>query len=293
MLNFGQKVEEKSNDVIPKDALLWAVINLREIKNSRESNGRYLDIELTIADNQPYARRKIWTMIADPFDANNSEEWRAMGYGAIRRILEAVKGATPDNANSYTLAQLHDLHGLMVPIITTIEKGKDGYDDKNKCEFLSPYSSVKKIVEGFRLLQTGVYTMAKETKAPAAPTAGSLFTGTATPPPANMVHNAPPAAAQGGPAPGWLAPAVTPGVVAGGAAPAAGGYTAPQQSFPAGQPAVPTQAHTHAGLATVAPAPGTAPSAPQGHAAPPAQTSPSNGGWAPPGAAPAQFPGQS
>jgi len=228
-LNFGQKIEEKSNDVIPKDTLLWGVINIREMKYSQETNGRYMDIEITVADNQPYARRKIWVKIADPFDTNNSEAWRTMGYGEIRRILEAVKGATPDNPNSYALNRLEDLHGLMVPMLIGIEKGNTQYpDDKNRVEFLSPHSSVKKIVECFRLLSSGVFQYGKPA-APAAPQQGSMFAGTANPPPANMPL-ATPAATAPAQGPGWLAPP------AGAPAAAQPGFQQPVQQ-PQGQPA--------------------------------------------------------
>lgn len=276
MLNFGQKVQESDNSIIPKDALLWAVINIREMKKSRETNGEYLDIELTIADNQPYARRKIWIMVANPFDGNNSEEWRTMGYGAIRRILEAVKGATPDNANSYVLNQLQDLHGWTVPIITTIEKGKDGYGDKNKAEFLSPHSSVKKIVECFRLLHSGVFTYAKAEK-PSAPGQGSMFTGTQNPPPAAMAHT--PAATPANNAPSFLAPL-----------PAAGQPAhvppAQPQAFTAGQSAQ----HQVAPVSAVVHQPPASTPQLASPVAPAAGTSPSNQQWQPPGALPAQFP---
>lgn len=275
MLNFGQKVAEKSNDVIPKNTLLWGVINIREIKNSRETNGRYLDIEMTVADNIPYARRKVWTKIADPFDSNNSEEWRTMGYGAIRRILEAVKGATPDNANSYVLNQLQDIHGLMVPFMVTVEKAKDGYDDKNGAEFLSPFSSVKKIVESFKLLQAGTYLYGKAETAPA-PGQNSMFTGTGAPPPVAAPNQPPAAAAPSAAGPGWLAPpaAANPPTVA----PA---QVAPA-SFSPGQPVIPQTS----GSAPAAAAPAPAPAANMAAVATPASTSPSN--WSPP---PAQFPG--
>lgn len=208
-LNFGHKVEEKSfdNTLIPKDTLVWCVLNVRRMQNSKQTNGRYMDIELTVAENQPYAKRKIWDKIADPFDANNSEEWRNMGYGAIRRILEAVKGASPDNPNSYVLNRLEDISGLTVPVLVGIEKGKDGYDDKNRAEYLSPHSSVKKIVECFGLLQQGIFKHGKD-EAPD-DGQGSLLTGVQpNTPPAAMppAQTPPPAAAPAqGQGPGWLA----------------------------------------------------------------------------------------
>lgn len=248
MLNFGQKVEEQSGDTIPKDAILWCVLNVREIKVSRETQGQYLDIELTVADNQPYARRKIWDKIAHPFDNNNSEKWRSAGYGAIRRILEATKGATPDNQNSYVLNQLTDLSGLTVPVLVGIEKGNDDYpDDKNKAEYLSPHSTVKKIAECYRLLCAGQYQYNKPGKAgtpPGVPAQGSMFNGTAQQPPAQFAPQAAPVpqAAPAAPAPTWLAPGPASPAPAYAQAQQAGNF-APPATAPS-QPPVSTQAST-------------------------------------------------
>lgn len=237
-MNFGQKVEEKSfdNETIPKDTLVWCNLNVREIKHSRDTNGQYLDIELTVDEGQPYAKRKIWDKIANPFDTNNSEEWRNMGYGAIRRILEACRGATPDNPNSYVLNQLTDLSGLRVPICVGIEKGTQQYpNDKNRAEYLSPYSSIKKVVKCFELLNQGQHQYG-DAKQAAQPQQGNLLqTGQATPPPAQMPAAQPAAvpAAQPPQDPNWLAQQQQPAQNAGfqqGAAPA-------QQAAPPATPA--------------------------------------------------------
>lgn len=301
-LNFGHKVEEKSSgDPIPKDTLVWCVLAIRSIKNSRETNGRYLDIELTVLDNQPFARRKIWDKIADPFDGNNSEEWRNMGYMSIRRILEAVKGANPADGNSYSLNRLEDLHGLTVPVLVGIEKGKDGYEDKNRAEYLSPHSTVKKIVECHRLLSSGVFQYGKTDKPAGVPPQGNMFTGNAQPAPAGFQ---PPAAAPASPpassAPGWLAPAQNAPAAPAAAPvtqPAQQPYQAPQQApvaqptgFPQGMtPAQPQQGQfTAPANPAVPPQSGTMNTAP---AAAPAGQFPSNQGWtAPQAGMPAQFP---
>jgi len=297
-MNFGQKIEEKSGDIIPKDTILWCILNIREIKNSRDTQGRYLDIELTVADGQPYARRKLWDKIADPFDSLNSEGWRTMAYGSIRRILEAVRGATPDNPNSYNLSRLEDLHGLAVPVLIGVEKGSAQYpDEKNRVEYISPHSSVKKIVEAWRLLSSGVHQYGKPA-APATgiPSQGSMFAGTASPPPASFVapQSAAPAQQAG---PGWLAPA--------GSAPAAMQTPqAPQFAAPAaavgfqqGQAPAPIQQDQPAAMGTVNAAPPqpalttTAPAA-QNVGAFPSNQQPGQQPWQAPQQAgmPAQFP---
>lgn len=221
-LNFGMKVEEKSGDVIPKNTLLWCHLGVRGFKNSRTTQGRYLDIELTVAEGQPYAKRKIWDKIADPFDALNSEEWRTMAYGTIRRILEAVKGAHPSNPNSYGLNRLEDLNGLVVPVIVDIEKGKGEYtEEKNRVEYLSPHSSTKKICECFRLLSSGVNKYGKDEK-PGIPQQANMFAGAPVASPVAAPQFAQQPVAQTSGPQAWLAPSQpTP--------------AAPQQGFQQGQ----------------------------------------------------------
>lgn len=324
-MNFGTPVQERSQgDLIPKDTLLWVRADVRGIKNSKQTNGRFVDIELTIAENQTFAGRKLWDTIMDPYDNLNSVEARDMGTGKIRRILEGVFGARPDNPNSYQLPSYEALGGQhLIPVCVGIQKAKadSGYDDKNTVEYLSPHSSVKKVVECYNLLKNGVNKWEKA--GGAKPAAAPAQQGFSMPPQAQPQQGGftPPAAAPAPAqqnAPGWLgqppgaAPAATSGLAVQ-TPPAA--TPAPQggQQFP--------QSHT-APAAAGAPmaAPGAAPvnqqmqpqgfQQPQGQgfaanagqlqppaatntapAATPATPSPSNG-WAPPAGNPAQLPGQ-
>lgn len=288
VMNFGQKVEERSNDIIPKNSLVWCVFALRGLKNSRETNGRYLDVELTVCEGQPYARRKIWTMIGDPYDANNKEEFRTMGTATIRRILEACKGANPQIPESYSLNAFEDLNGLVVPVLVTVQKGNKEYpDDKNGADFLSPYSGLKKIVESYKLLTEGKHFYGKE-EAPAPAAQGNMFGTAPSAPPvgAPMFGNSTPQAAPAA-QPGWLAPASA-------AQPPAQPPTQPQAlpaagapvGFPQGQAPAQPQAVPYANPAAPQP-PVQTNTAP---AAPPAGGFPSNP--AQPVGYPAQYPAQ-
>ena len=187
MLDFSAKHEELDFDLIPKGTLLWAVINLKGIRSSNTTTSRYLDLELTIDQGQPFERRKIFVKLGDPNWQGNSEEYRKMGYGAIRRILEAAFGANPNDPQSYNKipdATYFVLHGKRVPVRITIEKGKDGYEDKNSVEFLSPHSSVKSVVKAYEDLKAGKHIPdgAATAKAPAnAPAATPGLTAQAGP----------------------------------------------------------------------------------------------------------------
>lgn len=244
MFNFGQKVEERG-DLIPKDTLLWCRITVRELKQSRNTNGQMVDLELVVAENQPYAGRKMWDLIMDPFDQRHSQEARDMGMGKVRRILEGVFGARPDAPESYNLPNWEALGGNhVVPVMVTIQKGKDGHEDKNAPDYLSPHSSLKKVVEAYNMLRAGqnLYVKPGSAPKPAAQGAQPSFgmTPQSGPAPAGFAAATPAAAPAN--APGWLA--------------------SPQTAAPPAQPpaAVPAPVHQ-------APAP-IPQNAPQGFAAP-------------------------
>lgn len=161
MLDLSGKPVEQDNDLIPQNQLAWVVLKLREIKTAA-SGTRYLDVELTVDEGQPYAKRKLWINIMDPLAASNSDGAKNMGLMMLRRILETALGATPDNPQSYQqLQDYQQLNGMRVPVKISVKKEKDPrYDDKNDVEFLSPHSSVKSVVKAYdALVHEGVYNL--------------------------------------------------------------------------------------------------------------------------------------
>lgn len=119
-----------SFDLLPKGALLFAILTVKGVKSTAKGGG-YLDCELTIDEGQPYAGRKIFEMIGDPQNAGNSEKYREMGTVAITRILEC-RGAGPDNMAGYQINSYDQLSGARVGIMVKVEAGTDGHQDKNK-----------------------------------------------------------------------------------------------------------------------------------------------------------------
>lgn len=168
MMDFSMGAGKATgNDLIPNGQLAWAILSVRGVKSS-QSGGQYIDAELTIDDGQPYARRKIWEMIGDPLHPGNSEAYREMGMVALSRILEAGRGAGPNNPTGYKIDNYAQLSGLRVPIKIGINKGKDGYDDKNRVgEWLTPNPASQSGYKDFELLQSGVFNKADKNKAPA------------------------------------------------------------------------------------------------------------------------------
>lgn len=132
-------------DLIPRGQLAWAMVTFKGMKAS-QSGGEYADLELTLADNQPNARRKIFTKIGNPDHQGNSEGYRQMGMTSLTRMVEAANIVNPDDPNSYEKLNgmscedvCRLLDGKYVAIKVKIEPGKDGYDDKNDVgDFLTP-----------------------------------------------------------------------------------------------------------------------------------------------------------
>lgn len=186
MMDFSQGAgQDGPSTLIPNGQLAFAIMTVRGVKPSK-AGGQYLDIELTIDDNQPYARKKLWDMIGDPAFAGNSPEYREMGMRSIARILETGRNAGPNNPGGYQLTDYAHLSGLRVAIKIGVEKGKDGYEDKNRvAEYLTPnpQSSAHK---DFQLLVSGVFNKAKA----ATPAATGGF-GSQQPPAPDGFGNAP------------------------------------------------------------------------------------------------------
>jgi hypothetical protein len=124
-------------DLIPAGTLAKAIFVVRDIKTGQSSGARYLDCELVIQGGQ-YDNRRIFTVICDPWDENTGEKAREMGIGAITRLMEQTGVFKPENAASYAAldnATIQDvavrMQGKHVAFAVGIQKGKDGYGDKN------------------------------------------------------------------------------------------------------------------------------------------------------------------
>ncbi len=134
--------QDMDNSLLPEGQMAYVRINFRDLHTNTKTGTRSLDLELTICENQPYAGRKIWMYMADPFWGQNSEDHNEMGKVHFARILEIGNGAGPQNMAGYDLGAWPEgfqrLSGMVAAVRIGVEKGKDGYNDKNKVvEFLS------------------------------------------------------------------------------------------------------------------------------------------------------------
>lgn len=147
-MDFNNEDRQSSGfDLIPKGTVVPFVINIRPggegpdgmLTQSRTSDVKYLSCEFTI-ESGPYFKRKIWQNIMVSGGKDNG----SMGRAQLRAILESARNIKPDdqseNAKSARrINSFGDLGGLTVWGKVGIEKGSDGYEDKNKiATFLTP-----------------------------------------------------------------------------------------------------------------------------------------------------------
>lgn len=154
-------------DLIPNGFLCWVLVGFRGMKNSQEPNkdggyGRYADMEFTIADKQPLARKKLWDIVMDPDHGDNTEGARNMGMASLTRMIESAGLVNPEEPASYEKFNgksceeiMTLLDGKFVAIRAKVEKGGNGYADKNKVgDYLSPnkagstFKNYTKLVNG-------------------------------------------------------------------------------------------------------------------------------------------------
>lgn len=132
----------------------------------------YLAPEYTVMGG-PFNKRKIWGALVGLYSPKGPE-WGNQGRSFIRAMLESARGVAPnDNSERAMKARminsLADLNGLEFAAKVSIDKGKDGYDDKNVIQTVIPVTH-----KDYRALMDGAAPSAPMTTqtAAAAPSGG-------------------------------------------------------------------------------------------------------------------------
>lgn len=153
-LNFADVPQEQGGSLIPDGTLAFATVNVRPkaldmgvitFKGQANPENRYLDLEIELTTG-PSTGRKVFHKLG----VAGSEKWVNMSMAAIRHILEVGKRAGAENPGGYMLGvnlpdgderMWMELDGLQCAVLVGIEKGRDGYKDKNDIKaFLSPHA---------------------------------------------------------------------------------------------------------------------------------------------------------
>lgn len=105
------------------------------LKRSKTGESMALDCEFTVVDG-PFAKRKFWSLFTVEGTTDGHAKAAEISASRLRGILESARGIRPDDEseaakNARRLNSWGDLDGIRFVAKIGIEKGKEGYKDKN------------------------------------------------------------------------------------------------------------------------------------------------------------------
>jgi len=154
-LNNIPPMEGGSGDfeLIPDGTVVSAIIKLeggdieipeygagKYFKQSQTTSAKWLPIELTIMGGS-FDKRKVWQNIfvdGDAKDDNGMSKARKIGLNTIKQMVDSGFGISPkdegDDARTKraSIQGIHMINGMTISCTLGIEKGRDGYADRNK-----------------------------------------------------------------------------------------------------------------------------------------------------------------
>jgi len=177
--DFNTAESQASGELIPAKTLMKVISAIRSggggddlYLTISDSGFEYLKFEFTVISS-PMAKRKIFQNIGVGGVTDGHAKAAEISRSLIRAMLESARGVDPkdvsDKANAARRIQgWGDLNEMEFAIEVGIEKGKDGYEDRNKIQrVLTPeHPQYQNVMAGNTVLpEKG----AKSTTAAAAP----------------------------------------------------------------------------------------------------------------------------
>jgi len=139
----GAQEQKEFGDVIPDGTVATVQVNIRPgnagdggwLKRSKNRDSLGLDMEFTVVDGQ-YAKRKFWRLATMEGSTEGHAKAAEISGAQIRAILESVRGIRPDDESESAraarkISNWGDLDGMRFIAKIGVEKGTNGYKDKN------------------------------------------------------------------------------------------------------------------------------------------------------------------
>lgn len=149
--DFNSASEQRSGELIPDGTIATVHLTVRPgnageggwLKRSKAGDSMALDCEFTVVDGAN-AKRKFWTLFTVEGSTEGHQKAADISGARIRAILESAAGVRPDDEtdaakNARRITTWGDLNNLRFMAKIGVEKGKDGYKDKNTlAEVITP-----------------------------------------------------------------------------------------------------------------------------------------------------------
>ncbi len=150
-MDFNDAGQQQSGELIPVNTIAKVVITIRPgtagqggwLTRSNSSDVEYLNCEFVVLEG-PYAKRKFWqnmTVSGGKVDERGQSKAWGITKSSLRAMLDSAYGLDPDDdspaARQKRIAQdWGSFNGLQFIAKIGIEKGKDGYADKNRLQYV-------------------------------------------------------------------------------------------------------------------------------------------------------------
>lgn len=141
--DFNGAETQREGSLIPEDTIAVVHLTVRPgnageggwLKRSKTGDSQALDCEFTVVDG-PFAKRKFWSLFTVEGTTEGHAKAAEISASRLRGILESARGIRPDDEsdaakNARRVNSWGDFDGLRFVAKIGIEKGKDGYKDKN------------------------------------------------------------------------------------------------------------------------------------------------------------------
>jgi hypothetical protein len=150
-MDFNSAPEQRSGDLIPDGTIAPCHLTIRPgnageggwLKRSKAGDSMALDCELTVTEG-PHAKRKFWSLFTVEGTTEGHAKAGEISASRIRAILESAYGIRPDDESDNAkqrrrITSWGDLNDIRFIARIGIEKGNDGYKDKNTlAEVITP-----------------------------------------------------------------------------------------------------------------------------------------------------------
>jgi hypothetical protein len=142
-IDFNNAEPQREGGLIPENTIAVCHMTIRPggagdggwLKRSKDGSSLAIDAEFTIVEG-PFAKRKFWKLYTVQGATEGHAKAAEISTSQLRAILESARGIRPDDESEAAqqgrrLNAWGDLDGIRFIGKVGIEKGKDGYKDKN------------------------------------------------------------------------------------------------------------------------------------------------------------------
>jgi hypothetical protein len=142
-IDFNNAEPQREGGLIPENTIAVCHMTIRPgsagdggwLKRSKDGSSLAIDAEFTIVEG-PFAKRKFWKLYTVEGATEGHAKASEISASQIRAIVESARGIRPDDESEAAkqarrINNWGDLDGIRFIGKVGIEKGKDGYKDKN------------------------------------------------------------------------------------------------------------------------------------------------------------------